>query len=156
MRVYVKPILFKNIDPFKHFNIHFIHFRMTWRFYPNAGSYTVDQRGAWLSEKTQSGGITSLISWVYWLSLKKARWTVFILGWESCRCVNVILLIKSLSSGAIRLEPIYDFCDVWLTGGSNHPQDRTSVCRWKLPQYYWYPLTPGESEEMKVNYLSQG
>ena len=34
----------------------------------------------------------------------------------------------------IRSEPISDFCDVWLTGGSHHPQDRTSACLWKLPQ----------------------
>ena len=26
------------------------------------------------------------------------------------------------------------FCDFWMTGGSHQPQDRTSVCRWKLPQ----------------------
>ena len=44
---------------------------------------------------------------------------------------------KSLSFQAVRLirsKPISDFCDIWLTGGSQHPQDRTSVCRWKLPQ----------------------
>ena len=50
----------------------------------------------------------------------------------------------SLSYRVIRLirsDPISDFCDVWLTGGSHHPQDMLSVCRWNFPPINWHQIT---------------
>ena len=35
------------------------------------------------------------------------------------------------------------FHEVQKTGGTCNPQDRKSVCAWKLLKLYRYPLTPG-------------
>ena len=83
-----------------------------------------NNRGKILLTKRMVGVLKAISDW-----LENNHWKRYSLSFWSHKAHNV---------GANLI-----FCDIWQTSCSRRLQDRTSVCHWNFPNWYWYPLPPG-------------